>query len=232
MSRVPRLILWDVDHTLIENAGVSKEIYSTAFAILTGQDAQHAARTDGRTDREIMAGMIAEHGASSYDWPQIMNALERAGAAHREVLAARGTVLPGVVELVTALAERPDVVQTVVTGNVRANAQVKLGALGLAKLIDLDIGGYGSDHVDRYRLVESARQRAAVKYGPEYGEAGCAVVIGDTPRDVEAARLGGADILAVASGLHSADELRSAGARRVIADLGDTAEILRYLLLN
>jgi phosphoglycolate phosphatase len=229
---VPRLVLWDVDHTLIENAGVSKEIYSTAFGILTGQHAHHAAQTDGRTDRQIMAGMIAKHGASSYDWPQIMSALERAGLAHRDVLAARGTVLPGVVELVTALAERPDVVQTVVTGNVRPNAQVKLGALGLAKFFDLDVGGYGSDHVDRHRLVESAREQAAAKYGPEYREPGCAVVIGDTPRDVEAARLGGADILAVASGLHSADELRAAGARRVFADLADTAEILRYLISN
>jgi phosphoglycolate phosphatase-like HAD superfamily hydrolase len=231
-GRVPRLVLWDVDHTLIENAGVSKEIYSTAFAILTGQDARHAAQTDGRTDREIMAGMIAEHGGSSYDWPQIMSALGRAGVAHRGVLAARGIVLPGVVELVTALAERPDVVQTVVTGNVRANAQVKLGALGLARFFDLDVGGYGSDHVDRYRLVESARERAAAKYGPEYGEAACAVVIGDTPRDVEAARLGGADILAVASGLHSVDELRAAGACQVVADLADTTEILDHLIPN
>ena len=139
-------------------------------------------------------------------------------------------MLPGVVELVTALAERPDVVQTVVTGNVRANAQVKLGALGLAKFFDLDVGGYGSDHVHRYRLVESARERAAAKYGPEYRAAGCAVVIGDTPRDVEAARLGGADILAVASGLHRADELRAAGARRVVADLADTAEMLGQLI--
>ena len=96
---MPRLILWDIDHTLIENAGVSKEIYSTAFAILTGETARHAARTDGRTDREIMAGMIAEHGAAAHDWPQIMSALERAGAAHRDALTAKGTVLPGVVEL-------------------------------------------------------------------------------------------------------------------------------------
>ena len=229
---MPRLVLWDVDHTLIENAGVSKQIYATAFAMLTGQTALRAARTDGRTDQEIMAGMIAEHGGRSYDWPQIMSALERAGVAHRDVLAARGTVLPGVVELVTALAERPDVVQTVVTGNVRTNAQVKLGALGLATFFDLEVGGYGSDHVDRHRLVESARERAATKYGPEYGEAGRAIVIGDTPRDIEAARLGGADILAVASGRHGADELRAAGAQRVFADLADTAQMLRHLLSN
>jgi phosphoglycolate phosphatase len=229
---MPRLVLWDIDHTLIENAGVSKQIYATGFAMLTGHTALHAAQTDGRTDQEIMAEMIAEHGGRSYDWPQIMSALERAGAAHHDVLAARGTVLPGVAELVTALAERPDVVQTVVTGNIRANAQVKLSALGLARFFDLEVGGYGSDHVDRHRLVESARKRAATKYGPEYGEAGHAIVIGDTPRDIEAARLGGADILAVASGRHGADELRAAGAQRVFADLADTAEMLRYLLSN
>jgi phosphoglycolate phosphatase-like HAD superfamily hydrolase len=107
---------------------------------------------------------------------------------------------------------------------------VKLDALGLATFFDLEVGGYGSDHVDRHRLVESARERAATKYGPEYGEAGRAIVIGDTPRDIEAARLGGADIVAVASGRHGAVELRAAGAQRVCADLADTAQILRYLL--
>ena len=85
---MPRLILWDIDHTLIENAGVSKEIYSTAFELLTGQKAVHRARTNGRTDQEIMARMLLDHGAASADWPTTAQALERAGDMHREALAA------------------------------------------------------------------------------------------------------------------------------------------------
>lgn len=225
-----RLVLWDIDHTLIENAGVSKEIYSAAFGLLTGRTALHAARTDGRTDREIMASMMADHDAPPHDWRQTVDALERAGVAHREVLTKRGTVLPGVVELVSALAGHQGIVQTIVTGNIRPNAEVKLGALNLVEFFDLDVGGYGSDHLDRHQLVAMARQRAAAKYGPEYGDGSSAVVIGDTPRDVEAARLGGADIIAVASGLHSADQLREAGAHTVIPDLSRTADVLAYVL--
>ena len=106
---------------------------------------------------------------------------------------------------------------------------MKLGALGLDRFFDLDIGGYGSDHADRYRLVQVARKRAAEKYGPVYGSPGSAVVIGDTPRDVEAAQLGGARLVAVASGVHPADELLAAGAPHVFHDLSATAEILAYL---
>jgi phosphoglycolate phosphatase len=228
-ERVLRLVLWDIDHTLIENAGVSKAIYSTAYGLLTGEAARHSARTEGRTDPEIMAGMLAEHGAPPRDWPQTMEALERAGRSHRETLSGKGTVLPGVVELITALSQRAGTVQTVVTGNVRPNAEVKLGALGLDRFFDLDIGGYGSDQADRYRLVQVARKRAAEKYGPVYGSPGSAVVIGDTPRDVEAAQLGGARLLAVASGVHPAEELLAAGAPHVFHDLSATADILAYL---
>ena len=229
---MPRLVLWDVDHTLIENSGVSKEIYATAFEILTGRSPRHPARTNGRTDLAIMAAMLADNGMQDAAWADTADALRRAGAAHREALAARGAVLPGVVELITALSSGRDVVQTVVTGNIRANAEVKLGALGLGRHFDLDIGGYGSDHVDRYRLVEIARERAAAKYGPEYGETDCAIVVGDTPRDIEAARRGGAEMLAVASGLYSADELRRAGGQLVVPDLADTDDLVRRLAVK
>lgn len=226
---MPRLILWDIDHTLIENSGVSKEIYSTAFEILTGRVPRRAARTNGRTDLAIMEGMLADNEVSGVEWSDMADALQRAGAAHREALAARGAVLPGVIALITALSGGRDVVQTVVTGNIRANAEVKLGSLGLGEHFDLAVGGYGSDHMERYRLVEIARQRTAEKYGLQYGEPDCAIVVGDTPRDIAAARRGGAEVLAVASGLYSADELRSAGGLLVVQDLADTDGLLRLL---
>jgi phosphoglycolate phosphatase-like HAD superfamily hydrolase len=227
---MPRLVLWDVDHTLIENAGVSKEIYSSAFEILTGQRARYTAQTEGRTDQDIMAHLLRTHGIPRMPWQRIQPALERAGLAHRQALVERGTVLPGVGELVAALASTPDVVQTIVTGNIRANADVKLGALGLLAWLDLDVGGYGSDDRERSRLVVLARQRAAAKYGPAYGDDANAVVIGDTPRDIEAARNGGARILAVASGVHTPDELRDAGAGCVMQSLMDTSAVLEFVL--
>lgn len=227
---MPRLVLWDVDHTLIDNAGVSKEIYAAAFTALTGRRACEVAQTEGRTDPEIMADLLRVHGVAAFPWPQVEHALEAAGAAHREALAARGTVLPGVVDLIDALADRSGVVQTVVSGNIRANVDVKLGALGLMGSLDLEVGGYGSDDRDRPRLVSLARSRAALKYGSEYGDEANSVVIGDTPRDIEAARIGGARVLAVASGAHTVEELRSAGATYVLSTLVDTPAVLDFVL--
>jgi phosphoglycolate phosphatase len=227
---VPRLVLWDVDHTLIENAGVSKEIYAAAFTTLTGRAPKQLAPTEGRTDPDIMAEMLHRHGERDLPWPTIERALEQAGTEHRHALTERGAILPGVMDLVAELARRNDVVQTIVTGNIRANAEVKVSSLGLVRWFDLDVGGYGSDDRARSRLVAIARGRAAVKYGTEFGRPENALVIGDTPRDVEAAREGGAGVLAVASGIHDLDELRAAGATFAVSTLADTDAVMELVL--
>lgn len=221
-----RLVLWDVDHTLIENAGVSKEIYADAYAQLTGRPPTHAAVTEGRTDPDIMADLLRSHGAPQFTWTQAEEALRRAGAKHRRALADRGWVLPGVRELIVALADA-GAVQTIVSGNIRANAEVKLSGFGLMDWLDLDVGGYGSDSRDRAELVTLAKTRAARKYATSGIEA---TVIGDTPRDIEAARDGGARALAVASGIHSLPTLRAAGASMSLPDLSDTAAALALVL--
>src|SRR6266496_4711840 len=225
-----RLVLWEVDHTLIENAGVSKEIYAAAFTALTGRTPSHLTPTEGRTDPDIMAELLRIHEAPPFPWPQVERALAEAGATRRGALAERGAVLPGVVDVITALAALPGVVQTIVTGNIRANAEVKVAALGLLGWLDLDVGGYGSDDRERSRLVAVARTRAAAKYGLDFGQAANAVVIGDTPRDIEAARGAGTRILAVASGIHTVGELRAAGATCVMSSLADRAAVLAFVL--
>ena len=85
-----RLVLWDVDHTLIENAGVSKEIYADAYEQLTGMRPSHPAVTEGRTDPDIMADMLRSHASPDITWERVQEALRRAGANHRQALADRG----------------------------------------------------------------------------------------------------------------------------------------------
>lgn len=220
-------MLWDVDHTLIENAGVSKEIYADAYTQLTGTAPTHPAVTEGRTDPDIMTDLLRSHAAPEFPWERVEEALRRAGAKHRQALAHRGWVLPGVRELVIALADA-EAVQTVVSGNIRANAEVKLSGFGLMEWLDLDVGGYGSDSRHRAELVTLAKTRVARKYHASSGIE--ATVIGDTPRDVEAARNGGARVLAVASGIHSMSTLRAAGASMTLLDLSDTAAALALVL--
>lgn len=121
------------------------------------------------------------------------------------------------------------VVQSVLTGNVRRMAEIKLGAVGLDANLDLETGAYGDSHEIRSELVHLARDNAARKYGT--GFAGTAtVLVGDTPLDVAAARATGARAVAVATGGTSADKLAESGADAVLPDLTDTPAVLSAIL--
>jgi phosphoglycolate phosphatase len=122
--------------------------------------------------------------------------------------------------------------QSVLTGNIRSVAEVKLAALGLREWLDLCIGAYGDDHEDRTELVHVARRRAAAVHGRSAAEFGgtATVVIGDTPLDISAALAAGARAVGVATGSYSADDLAVAGADAVLPDLTDTVAVLRTLL--
>jgi phosphoglycolate phosphatase-like HAD superfamily hydrolase len=115
--------------------------------------------------------------------------------------------------------------QSVLTGNIRPLAEVKLGALGLRNHLDLDIGAYGDIHEVRAELVHVARQRAAAVAGTDFsGEA--TVLVGDTPLDVAAALATGARAVAVATGDYPEADLAAAGAHTVLPDLTDTARVV------
>ncbi|MFJ8954974.1 HAD family hydrolase [Streptomyces sp. NPDC102381] len=224
---MPLIVLWDIDHTLIENAGVSKEIYASAFEIAAGRPAVHRARTEGRTDRLILAGMFLDHELEPPAWSLLESALEEAGVGWEAELATRGWALPGVKEALTAVAADPGMVSSVLTGNIRANARVKLAPFGLDELVDLECGAYGADAVNRAALVDVARERIQARYG--LGLKTPVVLVGDTPRDVEAALSSGAHVVAVASGEHSESNLREAGAKLVLPDLRDVPELMQHL---
>jgi len=218
---VRALILWDVDHTLVENAGVSKEIYAAAFASVAGVPPRFRARTEGRTDRLILRDMFEAHGLAVPAWPVVHDALQRAGAERFNAMRERGSVLPGVTEAVETLAIDPNIIQSVLTGNIPENARMKVTAVGLGAAFDFEVGAYGSDGDDRAELVAVAQSRASDRYRESFTVHNT-VLIGDTPRDIDAGLRGGAEVIAVATGEHSVDELRAAGARLVLASLIDT----------
>ncbi|MEU6760617.1 haloacid dehalogenase-like hydrolase [Streptomyces sp. NPDC046685] len=221
------IVLWDIDHTLIENAGVSKEIYAAAFTALVGHSPKEPARTEGRTDRLIMSGMFRQHGLEELEWSVVEAALASAGEGRLDDLRRRGMALPGVRDVLRVASERPDWVSSVLTGNIAANARVKLSAFGLDALLDLSVGAYGADAEQRPDLVAVARKRARHLRGVL--EDVPVALVGDTPRDVEAALATGSEIIAVASGIHSADELAAAGASVVLSDLSDTERVIGLL---
>jgi phosphoglycolate phosphatase-like HAD superfamily hydrolase len=223
----PLLLLWDIDHTLTENHGVNKETYGKAFELLTGKPAEYRARTDGRLEPEVMRDMLALHGIepTSEHVARMPWALETATTANAGVLRERGHELDGARDALAAFSRVPEVVQAVLSGNIRSNAVTKLAVFGLDRYMDFEVGGYGEDGEDRASLVPVAQGRATEKYRQVYDKTNT-VLVGDTLRDVQAGLTGGARVIAVATGADSVQDLRSAGAHIVLPDLADTQAVM------
>ncbi|WP_132120406.1 HAD family hydrolase [Actinocrispum wychmicini] len=225
------LILWDIDLTLVDLAGIGREWYTTALANAMGLSLSHLPAFPGRTERAITSELLTAHGAAATEEEiqLIFTELIAIAQAERDLLGGRGRVLPGVAEVVAALGERDDVVQSLVTGNLAEVADVKLAPFGLLDHIDLEIGGYGSLSTDRHDLVSAAMRLAAAKHGHTF-DPSSVVVIGDTPHDVSAALHHGAVAIGVATGRHSFTHLKEAGAHAVFRDLSDTEQVLSTVL--
>jgi phosphoglycolate phosphatase len=222
------LVLWDVDGTLLNAAGLGTRLYEMVFRVLFGRELPAVAPKAGRTDRAIITDTLALAGIPE---PQaqvdpFLAALASQVAAVDGTLNARVHPLPGASAAIAALAmaSLPSrrIHQSVLTGNIRPLAVLKLAAAGLGDHLDLGAGAYGDAHEVRAELVSVARLAARRLYGADF--AGPAtILIGDTPLDVEAALATGARVVGVATGGYSAAELAQAGAHAVLPDLTDPA---------
>ena len=222
-----RLVLWDIDHTLIETRGVGTQVYAEAFAKVTGHPLQRMPELAGRTEPVIFREALVVNGVHPSEglYEQFAAEQARAYADHLDELRARGRALPGAAEALRTLSERNDVLQSVLTGNTRPSSEIKLHAFDLDRYIDFDIGAYGTDDDTRANLVNVARQRAEKASGFAFDD-GATILLGDTPNDVAAAQASNARIIAVATGRDSATALADAGASIVLADLSHTPAVL------
>ena len=232
-----RLVLWDIDGTLVQAGEVGRDIFTEAFqAVLGRAPDQVAARMlamAGRTDPEIALEFLAAHEIAEAEGerhlPAFSEALATALAARAALIRERGRALPGARETLAALGRSDGVVQSLLTGNVQPNALLKLASFGLDGYLDFEVGGFGSDHHHRPSLVQVARDKAERKYGTAF-DGTATVLVGDTPLDVAAGKAGGARVVAVATGPYRAEELGATEADAVLEDLGDTGAALRAIL--
>src|SRR4051794_27531719 len=169
---MPRLVLWNVDHTLVDVGRVTREAYAEAFERVTGRPLVRLAPTAGRTESEIIFETLAFNDIVTDDdhLPRFMDALAQAFAARRQQVKMVGRVLPGAREALSAVRRLPGAVQSVITGSIQPNAIVKLTELGLDRYLDFEIGGYGSETYPKGALIELARTRGARKYGAPFSE--------------------------------------------------------------
>ena len=230
-------MLWNIDLTLVDVARVSRDAYAEAFQRVTARPLVALPQTVARSDSEIFFEALALNDAGpgpSADRADTENEelldrytreLAAAFGARLDLLPTRGRALPGAREAVAAVVGLPGVIQSVLTGTIRPNAVAKLRAFGMDEFFDFEIGGYGSEIYPKGAQLLRSRGRAAEKYGADIG-AGSTVYLADSGRDVEAARVGGARCVAVASGRSTAGELREAGADLVLDDLTDTRSVV------
>ncbi|QWF82057.1 HAD family hydrolase [Amycolatopsis sp. CA-230715] len=220
------LILWDIDHTLIETRGVGRDIYERAFPAATGKPLTKLASIAGRTELDIMSESLRVNGLEPTDEMvgKLAEALVRGYEDARDELASTGRALPGARDALARFAADSTVHQAVLTGNLRDVARIKLDVFGLDQYVDLASGAYGDDDASRAVLVGIAQRRAMERTGARFDN-GHTVLIGDTPNDVQAALTAGVRVIAVASGKSSEAELHEAGAVEVVADLSGLAAI-------
>jgi phosphoglycolate phosphatase len=226
-----RLVLWDVDGTLIHTRGMGAAAFDRALEQVVGMAPASRLILSGKTDPQIaleyLEAMAIEdaHG----QLPAVVAALEAHLASVASVLAENGAPHPGVPELLARLSGEEGVHQTLLTGNTMANALVKVSAFDLQDWLDVEIGAYGSDNADRTMLVPIAWDRARRLRGIDAG-ASDTWVVGDTANDLACARAAGARCLLVATGGSTFEVLQALEPDEVLPDLSRTDEVLKILL--
>ncbi|WP_228713882.1 HAD family hydrolase [Prauserella endophytica] len=225
-----RLVLWDIDLTLVDLRGLGGSWYTEALASVAGIALEAMPRFAGRTELAITTELLTAHGIEPHDKlvKRVWRELVALSTRSLPTLTGRGRALPGAEDALAALAGH-GVVQSLVTGNLPEIAEHKLSAFGLHTHIDFGIGGYGSLSAHRPDLVERAVALASAKHDTTFVP-GSVAVVGDTPHDVESALRHGAIAVGVATGWYGEDELRASGAHVVFGDLSDTAAVLAALL--
>jgi phosphoglycolate phosphatase-like HAD superfamily hydrolase len=229
-----RLVLFDVDGTLLLSGGAGRRAILKALTEETGVSGERAAhvRFDGKTDPAIVVELFAAAGLEPPpDELRIGRLLDRY-LTHLEadlaVNAHLARLMPGIIELLEVLDVDDRVVVGLLTGNVSRGAAIKLRAVGLAPE-RFRVGAYGSDRAVRDELPPIAAERAI----PHFGRRPIAdeiVIIGDTPADVACGRAVGARTVAVATGGFSRAELFDCGADDVFDDLRDTERVRSSIL--
>src|SRR5260370_29091012 len=222
-----RLLLFDIDGTLIHSGGAGVEALKLALKERFNiKDDLHDIEIAGMTDSGIVISILKKHKIPTT--PENVAAfLDSYGHfLSLELPRRKGTLLPGVFELLEKLKSRKHLVLALLTGNVSRGAQLKLEHYGVWHFFEF--GAFADDHQDRNQLGPFARARAKEKHGREFSAAEIDV-IGDTPRDIACGQAFGARTIAVATGTWSRERLAKYRPDFLIDDLSNVDAIIDTL---
>lgn len=227
MRQGHKLVLFDIDGTIMSTGGVGREAFRQAVEAVHGPLPQAEGwRFAGKTDPQICRELLEEAGLEA---AAIAEMAPRVIAHYLDGLeaglpGAEGCHLkPGVREVIAALEADPDVVLGLLTGNVERGARIKIAHFGL--WTPFVMGAFGSDHAERPALPAIAVERARALTGTHFRGKDI-VIIGDTEHDVACGEALGVRTVAVATGPFAVDELVAFGADHAFADMADTERVL------
>jgi phosphoglycolate phosphatase len=226
-----KLVLFDIDGTLITSRGAGRRAMRSALERVFGSaggidEYDLSGRTDTRIVHDVM-GAIGWEPARVKDRLDDFFEVYLGGLASEIGDGQHVVTLPGVPSVIERLAESPDVLLGLVTGNIEEGARIKLLPTGLWP--HFRVGAYGSDHMDRRRLPSLATRRAHALVGYAFAPPEV-VVIGDTPHDIDCARAFGAVAIAVTTGRYTREELLADRPDVLFDDLGDVEKVLEAVL--
>jgi phosphoglycolate phosphatase len=227
-----RLVLFDIDGTLLNSGGLGRASMQRALGMVFGSPGNPSYRYDGKTDKQIVRDVMRLEGHSD---EHIDSRMEKLIDLYLEGLrtgakSGKFNVRPleGVVELLDALERRDDVVLGLLTGNVEPGARTKLTAAGINP-DRFRVNAFGSDHEHRPELPAIAQRRANETLGLDFA-GDRLVVIGDTPADIECGRALGARAIGVASGHYTVEQLQAHNPYAVFPSLKNTQQVLETIL--
>ncbi len=228
---IVKLVLFDIDGTILWSDGAGRRAMTAALTDVFGSAGPTDYRYDGKTDPQIVRDLMRLEGHTEEVIDERMTPIieHYLHGLERELGEGLHTHLfEGVPELLDALEAREDMVLGLLTGNLRAGAALKLRSAGI-DMARFRIGAFGSDHHHRPELPAIAQRRAREELGLEIPGAAM-VVIGDTPADIECGRAIGARAVGVATGRYTVEELASHAPMAVFPTLADTDAVMRAIL--
>ncbi len=219
----PTVLLFDVDGTLVTTCGAGRRAIERAFELRHGTKDVLSFSFGGMTDKAIVRNALTTLGRSFASEDELETEMEATlafylGVLTDEVAHSRIRIHEGMQRAMDMADARKDVALGLGTGNIRKGAEIKLGCVGIYHRFTF--GGFGDDSIDRPTLLAAGARRGATKLSLPVEECRI-VVIGDTPKDVAAAKDIGAYSIAVATGMHDLAELKACGPTAVFANLAD-----------
>ncbi len=225
-----KLVLFDIDGTLITDGGAAREAFAAALGRVFGYGGD-LGRYDfsGRTDPQITFTVLGDAGFSDADiesrLPQLWESY--LGGLSRNATPGRVRTLPGIQALLDALADHDRALLGLLTGNIEPGARIKLGGAGLNAYFPF--GAFGSDSRHREELPPIAVDRASEIDGHRF-EGRDVVIIGDSVYDVRCGVPHGATTVAIASGKTSAERLRAENPHHLFETAEDCGALLEAIL--